>query len=299
MPVPAPPPKPVEHRPRPPRTAPPQRLPGIPGPRGTRTLAREEAAWAASASPARPPRTLPARRRSRRVFGAWAAVVRCSRWASGLTAWWLGNGRWTAVPSVVGVRAGGRRAAAHRRGPRAATVGSSMRRGGRRAGDGGGARRRRRGCCAAARYARRLPRPARRCRPIAAGTAGGGRGAGRDPRRRSSRPCGPGRASTARRSRRAAWCAPTRRRARRCRAAAASTLVVSRGEQPAASGARAVPDRRAVRRGDQQTSRTWACRPRSSGRVRRPAGRRGAVRRPVPRPGQHGRPRHDDRLRAF
>ncbi|MCO1655867.1 Stk1 family PASTA domain-containing Ser/Thr kinase [Pseudonocardia sp. S2-4] len=72
------------------------------GPRGTRALPRpvEEAPAAAAAEP---PPHLRARRRSRRVFAAWLMVVLVLAAAIGVSAWWLGSGRWTAVPSLVGV----------------------------------------------------------------------------------------------------------------------------------------------------------------------------------------------------
>ena len=62
-------------------TATPQRLPGIPGPRGTRALPREEAAWAAVGAPPPAPVADPVRirRRSRRVFGAWISRRRGAR----------------------------------------------------------------------------------------------------------------------------------------------------------------------------------------------------------------------------
>ncbi len=73
------------------------------GPRGTRALPRpvEEGPTAA---PQLPPH-LRARRRSRRIFSAWLAVVLVLALAVGVTAWWLGSGRWTAVPPLVGVEA--------------------------------------------------------------------------------------------------------------------------------------------------------------------------------------------------
>ncbi len=93
-------------------TAAPQRLPGIPGPRGTRALPREEAAWAAVGAPPPPPATDPdrLRRRSRRVFGAWVSVVAVLGLLVGAAGWWLADGRWTSMPTVVGVE----RAAAER-----------------------------------------------------------------------------------------------------------------------------------------------------------------------------------------
>jgi len=46
---------------------------------------------------------LRARRRSRRAFGVWIAVVLVLALLVGVTAWWLGSGRWTAMPTIVGV----------------------------------------------------------------------------------------------------------------------------------------------------------------------------------------------------
>ncbi|MBL8925640.1 MAG: Stk1 family PASTA domain-containing Ser/Thr kinase [Pseudonocardia sp.] len=88
----------------------PQRLPGLPGPRGTRALPREEAARAAGGAPA--PATDPARlrRRSRTVFGAWVSVVAVLGLLVGAAGWWLADGRWTSMPTVVGAE----RAAAER-----------------------------------------------------------------------------------------------------------------------------------------------------------------------------------------
>ncbi len=50
-----------------------------------------------------PPPHLRARRRSRRVFAAWIAIVLVLALLVGLTAWWLGVGRWTAMPAVIGL----------------------------------------------------------------------------------------------------------------------------------------------------------------------------------------------------
>ena len=80
----------------------PQRLPGIPGPRGTRALPRDDAAWGAVAGypPAPPPDRL---RLRRRVFGAWVSVVAALGLVAGSAGWWLGAGRWTEMPTLVGV----------------------------------------------------------------------------------------------------------------------------------------------------------------------------------------------------
>jgi eukaryotic-like serine/threonine-protein kinase len=70
------------------------------GPGGTRTLQR----------PAEPPTPAPgpaphllARRRSRRIFAGWVAVVVLLAVLVATVAWWLGSGRWTAMPAVVGL----------------------------------------------------------------------------------------------------------------------------------------------------------------------------------------------------
>ncbi|GAA2553688.1 Stk1 family PASTA domain-containing Ser/Thr kinase [Pseudonocardia hydrocarbonoxydans] len=64
---------------------------GVPGPRPSTDL------------PA-PPDHVHARRRSRRFFGIGIAVVLVIALAVGVGAWWLGTGRWTEVPSLVGVQ---------------------------------------------------------------------------------------------------------------------------------------------------------------------------------------------------
>lgn len=83
-----------------PTAATPQRLPGIPGPRGTRMLPRDDAAWGALAG--HPP-VEQLRRRRRGVFGAWVSVVAVLGLLVGAAGWWLGAGRWTELPTVVGV----------------------------------------------------------------------------------------------------------------------------------------------------------------------------------------------------
>lgn len=65
------------------------------GPRGTRALARPVEDG--------PPSHLGARRRSRRVFAVWTAIVLVLALLVGVSAWWLGSGRWTAVPRLAGV----------------------------------------------------------------------------------------------------------------------------------------------------------------------------------------------------
>jgi len=83
----------------------PERHPGIPGPRGTRVLPRDEVAWGAVTghSFAVGPDSRQRQQRSRRVFGAWVSVVAVLGLLVGATGWWLGAGRWTEMPTVVGV----------------------------------------------------------------------------------------------------------------------------------------------------------------------------------------------------
>jgi serine/threonine-protein kinase len=82
------------------------------GPGGTRTMPRPPGLEPEHAHPAYaghggtaegPSPHLRARRRSRRVFAAWTAIVLVLALVVGLTAWWLGVGRWTAMPSVIGL----------------------------------------------------------------------------------------------------------------------------------------------------------------------------------------------------
>lgn len=91
VPVP-PPPRPVDEHPT---------VPGSTAPHGrasTRALARHERPSVAL------PGHLRARRRSRVLFAVWTAVVLVLALGIGATAWWLGSGRWTAVPSLTGVQ---------------------------------------------------------------------------------------------------------------------------------------------------------------------------------------------------
>jgi serine/threonine protein kinase/beta-lactam-binding protein with PASTA domain len=66
-----------------------------PGPGGTRALPRPH--------DDDPPPYLLARRRSRTLFAVWTAIVLVLALLVGVTAWWLGSGRWTAMPSIVGL----------------------------------------------------------------------------------------------------------------------------------------------------------------------------------------------------
>jgi serine/threonine protein kinase/beta-lactam-binding protein with PASTA domain len=108
VPPPVPPPRPVEEQDTEP--AAPQRLAAgtagstatsaampAPGPRGTRALPRPDDGG--------PPPHVRARRRSRRAFAVWTAIVLVLAMLVGVTAWWLGSGRWTAMPSLVGLEA--------------------------------------------------------------------------------------------------------------------------------------------------------------------------------------------------
>ncbi len=99
VPAPVPPPRPVEeqdtvppgpHRVAPNRTRLQPRPPG-----GTSTMAPVLD---------RPPPHLAARRRGRRVFAVAIALVALLALAVGVTAWWLGTGRWTSMPDVVGLQ---------------------------------------------------------------------------------------------------------------------------------------------------------------------------------------------------
>lgn len=95
------------------------------GPRGTRALARADAATSGPAArPAGPPdypvvtavghapRTVASaadsyqreRARNRRAFLAWMVIVLILASAVGVGAWWLGSGRWTVVPNLTGLR---------------------------------------------------------------------------------------------------------------------------------------------------------------------------------------------------
>jgi eukaryotic-like serine/threonine-protein kinase len=66
-----------------------------PGPGGTRALPRSEMDDA--------PPHVRFRRRSRRIFVVWTAIVLVLALIVGVTAWWLGSGRWTEMPSIVGL----------------------------------------------------------------------------------------------------------------------------------------------------------------------------------------------------
>jgi len=88
--VPGPPPKPVEEQTTQPHAHPPVRG-------GTRLLERD-------VHPSMALGRVRKRRPSRRLFTVWITLVVVLALVIGLTAWWLGSGRWTAVPSLTGVR---------------------------------------------------------------------------------------------------------------------------------------------------------------------------------------------------
>jgi serine/threonine-protein kinase len=87
----------------------PQRLTAAPGPRGTRLLVGGTA-WPEPEPEPEPADRVVVRRRSRRLFGVGMAVVATLGLLVGASGWWLGDGRWTTVPQVVGLE----RAAAER-----------------------------------------------------------------------------------------------------------------------------------------------------------------------------------------
>ncbi|NMH99452.1 Stk1 family PASTA domain-containing Ser/Thr kinase [Pseudonocardia acidicola] len=122
VPVPVPPPRPIDEQDTVP--AGPRRVPGgtsvepvpdwsaagPPGPGGTRALSRPVDLEATPGSTRHTP--IPAagradhrvaRRRSRRIFAVWIAVILVLGMLVATAAWWLGTGRWTAMPSVVGL----------------------------------------------------------------------------------------------------------------------------------------------------------------------------------------------------
>ncbi len=88
----------------------PQRVTGPPGPRGTRLLVGEPGRTPPEPGGSGPADRWAARRRSRRLFGVGVAVVAALGLLVGASGWWLGDGRWTTVPPVVGLE----RAAAER-----------------------------------------------------------------------------------------------------------------------------------------------------------------------------------------
>jgi serine/threonine-protein kinase len=106
VPVPAPPPRPIEEQTTVPQV-PLAAAPPPPGRSGTRALPRSEQGHTLFGEPAdgaaAAPTHVRARRRSRQVFAVWIAIVLAVALVLGLGAWWLGSGRWTAMPSLVGL----------------------------------------------------------------------------------------------------------------------------------------------------------------------------------------------------
>ncbi|PZS38249.1 MAG: serine/threonine protein kinase [Pseudonocardiales bacterium] len=74
------------------------------GPQATRALARDEIAAGALAP--HDDLYLRERARNRRAFIAWITVVLMLASAVGVGAWWLGSGRWTVVPDLMGLQRG-------------------------------------------------------------------------------------------------------------------------------------------------------------------------------------------------
>ncbi len=72
------------------------------GPRGTRALPRATGSLRV-AEAVQPPPHLRARRRSRRLLAVGIAVVVILMLVVAGAAWWLGTGRWTAMPTLVGL----------------------------------------------------------------------------------------------------------------------------------------------------------------------------------------------------
>ena len=73
-------------------------------PQATRALARTEIAVDAAAAYDDP--YLRERARNRRAFIAWVVIVLMLASAVGVGAWWLGSGRWTVVPNLMGLQRG-------------------------------------------------------------------------------------------------------------------------------------------------------------------------------------------------
>jgi len=116
VPAPVPPPSPVEEQdtvPAGPRRIPAGAngtgvyaapFPASSGPSGTRTMPRPGDVGSAETGVGdEPPPHLHARRRSRRIFSTWIAVIVVLAIIVATVAWWLGAGRWTAMPSLIGL----------------------------------------------------------------------------------------------------------------------------------------------------------------------------------------------------
>ena len=278
VPVPAPPPKPVEEQttlPARAAAAGPRRHPAA----GAR---RRPPSLAAAGPPAgAPPQPSGVRGVDHAHAGARAA-------ASALDAWWLGSGRWTAVPSLTGRAAGRRRAPAHGRRPGARDTArlrdATCRKAWSRPPSPGSATALLRGSTVTLVVSQRAPDRARHRRGHRRR-----RRAGRDPRRPAhARAVGLGVQLVG-----AGGCRGAHH-PEGGHAAPAGQPGDARGEprrRGRGTGAGAVPDRPPVRRGRGDPGR-----PRPEGRGAlgaRPGQRPGG--RPVQRAGQPGRPRHDDR----
>ncbi len=105
VPVPRPPENPDSHDTVP---AAPHRVRPAAGPGGTRAVAGAAPPGTATTAGGEPDGMTRAelrgeRRRSRRVFALWIAVLLVLGLLVGTGAWWLGSGRWTAMPSVAGL----------------------------------------------------------------------------------------------------------------------------------------------------------------------------------------------------
>jgi len=96
VPVPAPPPRPIEEQVTEPDVA---RL----GRGGTRALPRSRDETLSTSHPEAVPADRLARRRARRLVRPWVAVALVLCLAIGVSAWWLGTGRWTAMPTLRGM----------------------------------------------------------------------------------------------------------------------------------------------------------------------------------------------------
>jgi eukaryotic-like serine/threonine-protein kinase len=92
--VPPPPPRPVEEQ---------ATVPSARPVRGS-TRALERPAPTSPTAATAPPQHRAARRRGRRAVALWIAVVLVLAIVVGVSAWWLGSGRWTAMPTLRGVQ---------------------------------------------------------------------------------------------------------------------------------------------------------------------------------------------------
>jgi serine/threonine-protein kinase len=104
VPPPRPPVRPIEEQDTIPSESPNGRTSGR-GLRNTRALPRPDgtAPGVERRPPGAPRSHRQRRRRSRRIFATWIAVVLVLGLLVATAAWWLGTGRWTAMPSLLGV----------------------------------------------------------------------------------------------------------------------------------------------------------------------------------------------------